>query len=95
MTNTELTEDQLIELKSEFVDFKINEMTNKELTDYVRSMMLLEIDPDPEILKDEIDAYDDFLYDILVSYVKDEENSYEVLQEYIHERHENDWIDDV
>ena len=52
MTNTELTEDQLIELKSEFVDFKINEMTNKELIDYVRSMMLLEIDPDPEILKD-------------------------------------------
>ena len=94
MTNTELTEDQLIELKSEFVDFKINEMTNKELTDYVRSMMLLDIDPDPEILKDEIDSYDDYLYDILVSYVKDEENSYEILQEYIHERHENDWIDD-
>ena len=91
----ELTEDQLIELKSEFVDFKINEMTNEELTDYVRSMMLLDIDPDPEILKDEIDAYDDFLYDILVPYVKGEENSYEILQEYIHERHENDWIDDV
>ena len=91
----ELTEDQLIELKSEFVDFKINEMTNEELTDYVRSMMLLEIDPDPEILKDEIDSYDDFLYDILVPYVKGEENSYEILQEYIHERHEHDWIDDV
>ena len=95
MIDTDLTEDQLIELKSEFVDFKINEMTNKELTDYVRAMMLLDIDPDPEILKDEIDSYDDFLYDILVSYVKDEENSYEILQEYIHERHENDWIDDV
>ena len=95
MTTTELTEDQLIELKSEFVDFKINEMTNEELTDYVRAMMLLDIDPDPEKLKDEIDAYDDYLYDILVSYVKDEENSYDILQEYIHERHENDWIDDV
>ena len=93
MTNTELTEDQLIELKSEFVDFKINEMTTEDLYQYVRDMMLLDIDPDPEILKDEIDAYDDFLYDILVSYVKDEENSYEILQEYIHERHENDWID--
>ena len=94
MTNTELTKDQLIELKSEFVDFKINEMTNEELTDYVRAMMLLDIDPDPEILKDTIDEYDDFLYDILVSYVKDEENSYEILQEFIHERHENDWIND-
>ena len=93
MTNTELTQDQLIELKSEFVDFKINEMSFAELQDYVRAMMLLDIDPDPEILKDEIDAYDDFLYDILVPYVKGEENSYEVLQEFIHERHEHDWID--
>ena len=94
MTNTELTEDQLIELKSEFVDFKINEMTNEELRDYVRSMMLLEIDPDPEILKDEIDAYDDNLYDVLVPYVLDEDGAYDILQEYIHELHENDWIDD-
>ena len=93
MTTTELTEDQLIELKSEFVDFKLNEMTNEELRDYVRSMMLLEIDPDPEILKDEIDAYDEHLYDILVPYVLDEENSYDILQEYIHDLHANDWID--
>ena len=94
MIDTNLTEDQLIELKSEFVDFKINEMTNEELRDYVRAMMLLEIDPDPEILKDEIDAYDDFLYDKLVPYVLDEDGAYDILQEYIHERHENDWIDD-
>ena len=93
MTTATLTEDQLIELKNEFVDFKINEMTNEELTDYVRAMMLLDIDPDPEILKDEIDAYDDYLYDILVSYVLDEDGAYDILQEYIHERHENDWID--
>ena len=94
MINTELTEDQLIELKSEFVDFKINEMTNEELIDYVRAMMLLDVDPDPEILKDEIDAYDDNLYDILVPYVKDEDGSYEELQEFFHDRHANDWIDD-
>ena len=94
MTNTELTEDQLIELKSEFVDFKLNEMTNEELRDYVRSMMLLEIDPDPEILKDEIDAYDDNLYDVLVPYVLDEDGAYDILQEYIHDLHSNDWIDD-
>ena len=93
MTNTELTEDQLIELKKEFVEFKVNEMTHEDLYQYVRDIMMLDIDPDPEILKDEIDSYDDFLYDILVPYVKGEENSYEILQEYIHERHENDWID--
>ena len=93
MTTIELTEDQLIELKSEFVEFKLNEMSFAELQDYVRSMMLLEIDPDPEILKDDIDAYDENLYEVLVPYVKNEENSYEILQEFIHERHENDWID--
>ena len=93
MTNTELTEDQLIELKSEFVDFKINEMTNEELADYVRAMMLLDIDPDPEILKDEIDAYDEHLYDILVPYVLDEDGAYDILQEYIHDRNSHDWID--
>ena len=95
MTTTELTEDQLIELKKEFVEFKVNEMTHEDLYQYVRDIMMLDVDPDPEILKDTIDEYDDFLYDILVSYVKDEENSYEILQEFIHERHENDWIDDV
>ena len=94
MTTTELTEDQLIELKSEFVEFKLNQMSHEELTDYVRAMMLLEIDPDPEILKDEIDAYDDNLYDVLVPYVLDEEDSYDILQEYIHDLHSNDWIDD-
>ena len=95
MIDTDLTEDQLIELKSEFVDFKINEMTNEELADYVRAMMLLDIDPDPEILKDEIDAYDEHLYDILVPYVLDEDGAYDILQEYIHDLHANDWIDDV
>ena len=94
MTNTELTEDQLIELKSEFVDFKLNEMTNEELRDYVRSMMLLEIDPDPDILKDEIDAYDDNLYDVLVPYVLDEDGAYDILQEYLHDLNAHDWIDD-
>ena len=94
MTTATLTEDQLIELKKEFVEFKLNEMTHEDLYQYVRDIMMLDVDPDPEILKDTIDEYDDFLYDILVSYVKDEENSYEILQEFIHERHENDWLND-
>ena len=95
MTNTELTEDQLIELKVQFVEFKLNEMTTEDLYQYVRDMMLMDVDPDPEILKDTIDEYDDFLYDILVSNVLEEDGAYDRLQEYIHERHENDWIDDV
>ena len=93
MTTTELTEDQLIELKKEFVEFKVNEMTHEDLYQYVRDIMMLDVDPDPEILKDTIDEYDENLYEVLVPYVKNEENSYEILQEFIHERHENDWID--
>ena len=93
MTTTELTEDQLIELKKEFVEFKVNEMTHEDLYQYVRDIMMLDVDPDPEILKDTIHEYDENLYEVLVPYVKNEENSYEILQEFIHERHENDWID--
>ena len=95
MNTAELTEDQLIELKKEFVEFKVNEMTHEDLYQYVRDIMMMDVDPDPEILKDEIDAYDEHLYDILVPYVLDEDGAYDILQEYIHERHEHDWIDDV
>ena len=90
----ELTEDQLIELKKEFVEFKLNQMTHEDLYQYVRDIMMLDVDPDPEILKDTIDEYDDNLYDVLVPYVLDEEDSYDILQEYIHDLHANDWIDD-
>ena len=85
MTTKELTEDQLIELKVQFVEFKLNEMTHEDLYQYVRDIMMMDVDPDPEILKDEIDSYDDYLYDILVSHVLDEDGAYDILQEYIHE----------
>ena len=84
----ELTEDQLIELKKEFVEFKINEMTHEDLYQYVRDIMMLDVDPDPEILKDTIDEYDDNLYEILTDYVTDTVGSYTALQEYIHDRRE-------
>ena len=90
----ELTEDQLIELKVQFVEFKLNQMTHEDLYQYVRDMMMLDVDPDPEILKDEIDAYDDNLYDVLVPYVLDEDGAYDILQEYIHDLNAHDWIDD-
>ena len=90
----ELTEDQLIELKVQFVEFKLNQMTHEDLYQYVRDIMMLDIDPDPEILKDEIDGYDDNLYDVLVPYVLDEDGAYDILQEYIHDLNAHDWIDD-
>ena len=84
----ELTEDQLIELKVQFVEFKVNEMTHEDLYQYVRDIMMLDVDPDPEILKDTIDEYDDNLYEILTDYVTDTVGSYTALQEYIHDRRE-------
>ena len=87
--NRELTEDQLIELKKEFVDFKINEMSREQMADWISTVYLSELDKCTEDEgKEEIDYYDDNLYDVLVPYVLDEENSYAILQEYIHDRRE-------
>jgi len=84
--NRQLTEDQLIELKKEFVEFKLNEMTHEDMYSYIRDIMMLDVDPDPEILKDTIDEYDDNLYDVLVPYVLDEEGSWEIMQEFKSDR---------
>ena len=91
---TTLTKDQLIELKKEFVEFQLNEMSHGDMYAYIRDIMMLDIDPDPEILKDTIDEYDDNLYDVLVPYVLDEDGAYDILQEYIHDLNAHDWIDD-
>ena len=87
--NNELTHDQFTELKREFVDFKINEMSREQMADWIRTVYLSELDKATEDeVKEEIDYYDDNLYDVLVPYVLDEENSYAILQEYIHDRRE-------
>ena len=87
--NRQLTEDQLIELKKEFVEFKLNEMTHEDMYSYIRDIMMSDAkNLLNEELKDEIDEYDDNLYDVLVPYVLDEENSHAILQEYIHDRRE-------
>ena len=84
-----LTAKQIQELREEFVDFKINEMSRKEMADWIRTVFLYELEKCTEDeIKGEIDAYDDNLYDVLVPYVLDEENSYAILQEYIHDRRE-------
>ncbi len=89
-----LTTEQSIELRKEYVEFKINEMTNEDMYAFIRDVLTMDVKSlNDEELKADIDEYDDFLYDILVPYVKDEEGSYEVMQEYIHDLHANDWID--
>ncbi len=92
---TTLTKDQLQDLREEFIEFKINEMTSEDMASYIRDIMIHDVNVlNKEELEFEINSYDENLYDILVPYVKDEEGSYEVMQEYIHDRHAMDWIDD-
>jgi len=89
-----LTTEQSVDLRKEYVEFKINEMTNEDMYAFIRDVLTMDVKSlNDEELKADIDEYDDFLYDILVPYVKDEEGSYEVMQEFIHDRHANDWID--
>ena len=89
-----LTTEQSVDLRKEYVEFKINEMTNEDMYAFIRDVLTMDVKSlNDEELKADIDEYDDFLYDILVPYVKDEEGSYEVMQEYIHDLHANDWID--
>jgi len=96
MTTTKLTEDQFNDLKNEFVEFQINEMTTEDMVSYVRDVLWTNVEKLTDVeLEDEINEYDDNLYDILVSNALDEDGAYDILQEYIHELHEHDWIDDV
>ena len=89
-----LTAEQVQDLREEFVDFKINEMSREEMADWIRTVFLDELERcTVDELEYEINSYDDNLYDLLIPYVQDEEGAYEELQEFIHDRHANDWID--
>ena len=97
---TTLTTEQTKSLLDEFIDFVINDWTPEQMQSYVYDSLKQEILctrnhlPLEESLKEQIDEYDENLYEVLVPYVKDEEGSYEVMQEFIHDRHAMDWIDD-
>ena len=96
---TTLTKDQLTDLVNEFVSFQINDMSQEDIYQYLRDIMRQEIICQrnhltlQESLKEQIDEYDENLYEILEDYVTDTVGSYTALQEFIHDRHANDWID--
>ena len=94
MNKSLFTKQELLDLRKEFVKFKLADMDSEDLFAYIRDIMMNDlIDLNEEELRDEIDDYDEYLYEVLASYVKDEEGSYEEMQEFIHDRHANDWID--
>ena len=94
-----LTKDQLTNLVDEFVSFQINDMSQEDIYQYLRDIMRQEIIcqrnhlPLQESLKEQIDEYDENLYELLEDYVTDTVGSYTALQEFIHDRHANDWIE--
>ena len=89
-----LTPDQLQDLREEFIEFKINEMTSEDMASYIRDIMIHDVNLlNKEELEFEINSYDENLYEILEDYVTDTVGSYTALQEFIHDRHANDWIE--
>ena len=94
MNKSLFTKQELQDLRREFVKFKLADMDSEDLFAYIRDIMMNDlIDLNEEELRDEIDDYDEYLYEVLAKYVKDEEGSYEEMQEFIHDRQANDWID--
>ena len=89
MNKSRLTAKQVQDLREEFVDFKINEMSREEMADWIRTVFLDELERcTVDELEYEINSYDDNLYEILEDYVTDTVGSYTALQEYIHDRRE-------
>ena len=89
-----LTPEETQQLVDEFIHFQINQMTREEMASYVENSMRNEINGNYNAnysLKKEIDEYDDNLYDILLSYIRDEENSYEALCEFQQDYQENNF----
>ena len=89
-----LTKIEMQQLTDEFIHFQINQMTREEMASYVYNSMRKEINGNYNAnysLKKEIDEYDEYLYDILLSYIREEENSYEALCEHQQDSQENNF----
>jgi len=87
--NSLFTPDQIQDLREEFIEFEINEMSTEEMASFIRNQKLKEYNLyDENMLRLEIDEYDEYLYEILASYVLDEPNSYNNMLEFIHDRRE-------
>ena len=97
---TTLNKDQLTDLVDEFVSFQINDMSQEDIYQYLSDIMRQDIINSKshltlqESLKEQIDEYDENLYEILEDYVLDVPDSYNNMLEFIHDRHAMDWIDD-
>ena len=94
MNATQLTKEQLADLKREFAHLMIGDMSPKELFEFAIHRVTCDVAlMRQEELKEHIDEYDECAYEVLEDYVTDTVGSYGIYQEFLEERHANDWID--
>ena len=68
-------------------------MSTEEMASFIRNQKLKEYNLYTEdMLRQEIDEYDENLYEILASYVLDEPDSYYNMLDFIHDRNTLDWV---
>ena len=92
MNSTKLTPHQLGDLKREFAHLMVADMTPKELFEFAVHRVLVDIaTKNQNQLKEHIDEYDEYAYEILEDYVTDTVGSYEIYQDFMQERHTIDW----
>ena len=87
--NALFTPDQIQDLREEFIEFEINDMSREEMASFIRNQKLKEYNLYSEdMLRMEIDEYDENLYEILASYVLDEPDSYYNMLDFMNDRRE-------
>ena len=87
--NSLFTPDQIQDLREEFIEFEINDMSREEMAAFIRNQKLKEYNLYTEdMLRMEIDEYDENLYEILASYVLDEPDSYYNMLDFMNDRGE-------
>ena len=88
--NSLFTPDQIQDLREEFIEFEINDMSREEMAAFIRNQKLKEYNLYSEdMLRMEIDEYDENLYEILACYVLDEPDSYHNMLDFINDRAES------
>ena len=89
--NSLFTPDQIQDLREEFIEFEINDMSREEMAAFIRNQKLKEYNLYSEdMLRMEIDEYDENLYEILASYVLDEPDSYYNMLDFMNDRRDHE-----
>ena len=81
------TKEQLADLKREFAHLMIGDMSPKELFEFAIHRVTCDVAlMRQEELKEHIDEYDEYAYEVLEDYVTDTVGSYEIYQEFLSDR---------